>query len=138
MKKTYLYEDNAGGLMYIVKDNTAVAEPANYSGRNAYISDLAMSSVWGDSAPGSLPARLADLAQIGDACNRSVRDILTVSGLTQARFCARFCVPRRTVEDWCSGRRGCPFMTGSCFSSCLACCRARITTSGFLSNSPKI
>ena len=52
-----------------------------------------------------------DAGQIWDACTRSVKDILAEAGLTQAKFCERFCLPRRTVEDWYSGRRSCALST---------------------------
>lgn len=48
-----------------------------------------------------------DAGQIWDACARSCRDILSAAGLTQTRFCDRFCLPRRTVENWCGGQRPC-------------------------------
>ena len=37
----------------------------------------------------------------------TVRDICRAFGLTQAAFAARFDIPLRTVEDWCTIRRTC-------------------------------
>ena len=60
-----------------------------------------------------------DAGQIWDACTRSVKDILADAGLTQAKFCERFCLPRRTVEDWCAGRRACTLSTRLMFQQLL-------------------
>lgn len=60
-----------------------------------------------------------DAGQIWDACSRSVKDILTAAGLTQANFCDRFCLPRRTVEDWCAERRTCSLSTRLMFQQLL-------------------
>ena len=44
---------------------------------------------------------LADaLGNIWDVAHLTVRDIRQHLGLTQAAFAERFCIPRRTVENW--------------------------------------
>ncbi len=37
-----------------------------------------------------------------DAAHRSVRQIKEESGMTQAQLAERFCIPRRTIENWCA------------------------------------
>lgn len=47
------------------------------------------------------------LGSIHDIAHMSFRDILSRSGLTQAGFSMRFCIPLRTVEDWATEKRKC-------------------------------
>lgn len=47
------------------------------------------------------------LSDIHEVAHMSVRDIISRSGLTQAAFSVRFCIPLRTVEDWATGKRKC-------------------------------
>ena len=86
-----------------------VTEAQNYTDRDAYISDLALSSIFGD-LPGDdiPPARLEQLGSIYDAVHRSVKDIAAAAGLSQRKLAERFCIPYRTVENWCGGHRECP------------------------------
>lgn len=79
-----------------------VSEVDNYSDRDAYVSDLALSSIWEDEGAEIPQSRIDTLGQIWDAVKRSPRDILEAAGMTQAGFAERFCIPRRTVESWCS------------------------------------
>ena len=37
----------------------------------------------------------------------TVREICTAAKLTQAALAARFGIPKRTIEDWCTGKRAC-------------------------------
>lgn len=80
-----------------------------YTDPDAYVSDLALSSIWGDAPDADIPAdRLDALRGIYAAVNRPVRQIVAASGLTQAAFAERLCIPLRTVENWCGGLRECP------------------------------
>ena len=89
-----------------------VREVPAYTDIDAYVSDLAMSSIWGDAEASEIPtARIDQLRAIYTAVNRPVRAIVTASGLSQAAFAARYCIPRRTVENWCSGANECPLYT---------------------------
>ena len=88
---------------------TCVAEATNYADRDAYISDLCLSSLWGDPEDVDIPAeRVEMLGQIWDACHRSVKDIAKDAGLSQRKLAERFCISYRTVENWCDGQRSCP------------------------------
>ena len=82
---------------------------ASYTDPDAYASDLALSDIWGDALDADIPAdRLAALRGIYAAVNRPVREIVAATGLSQAAFAERLCIPLRTVEDWCRGLRDCP------------------------------
>lgn len=73
--------------------------------RGGFISDAALSSVWEDAEGADAPAdRLSQLGAIWDVAHASIRDIRAFTGLTQAAFALRFCIPRRTLEGWESGR----------------------------------
>lgn len=89
-----------------------VTEAANYKDIDAYVSDLALSTIW-DGAPDAPipPERLDQLRTIYAAASCTVREIVAAVGMTQAAFAERFCVPRRTVEDWCRGITKCPMYT---------------------------
>ena len=88
-----------------------VREVPAYADIDAYVSDLALSSMWGDEATDIPAARIDQLRAIYAAVNRPVRTIVTASGLSQAAFAERYCIPKRTVENWCSGANECPLYT---------------------------
>lgn len=72
--------------------------------RDAWISDWALSSIWGDD-PDIPQERIDYLGRIYDCAHMDVKSICRSSGLTQAALSGRFCIPKRTVEDWCRGLR---------------------------------
>lgn len=77
--------------------------------RAAYVSDWCLSSIWGDSEDTDIPAtRSEELSKLWDAAHLSVRSIRESTGLTQAAFARRFCLPQRTLENWEGGQRSCP------------------------------
>lgn len=87
-------------------------ECAAYTDPDAYVSDLSLSDIWGDSPEADIPPeRLDQLRTIYTAATRTVREIVSSAGMTQAAFAEHFCIPRRTVEDWCRGVRECPLYT---------------------------
>lgn len=89
-----------------------VSAVANYSDPDAYVSDLALSTIWDDAPEAPIPPdRLDQLRSIYVAANRTVREIVAAAGMTQAAFAEHFCIPRRTVEDWCRGIAKCPLYT---------------------------
>lgn len=84
--------------------STCVAETQNYSDRDAYISDLSLSSMWGDAEDAPVPEqRIADLGQIWDAAHRTFRDIAAAAGTSVRQLAMRYAIPRRTAENWSSG-----------------------------------
>lgn len=97
-----------------------LSEAANYPDRDAYISDLVLSSLWGDEPDADIPtARLDWLGQLYDAAHRSVREIAASAGLSQRKLAERFAIPYRTVENWCSGVRSCPDYVRLMMQECL-------------------
>ena len=82
------------------------AETGAYTDRDAYVSDMALSSVWEDA---EVPAeRLALLGGIWDGAHCTIPELIKMYSLTQTGFAQYFGIPLRTVQDWCGGRRGCP------------------------------
>ena len=79
-----------------------ISEAQNYTDRDSYISDLALSSMWGDHHDAPIPQdRLEKLGSIYDAVHRSVKDIAAAAGLSVRAMAIRFCIPQRTAEGWC-------------------------------------
>lgn len=106
--------------MKISQYNIAVSEVSNYSDVDSYLSDMALSSIWGDSEGSPIPEqRIRDLSKIWEACHRSVKDIAALNGLSQRKLAERFCIPYRTMEDWCRGVRECPLYNRLLMQQCL-------------------
>ena len=71
--------------------------------RERYIAEWSTSSIFypEPESPDIDPDELADtLGNIWDVSHMTTRDIRQHLGLTQAAFAERFCIPRRTVENW--------------------------------------
>lgn len=95
--------------MEIVQYRAAVSEAANYTDRDAYISDLSLSTIWGDPEDADIPAgRIEKLGQIWDAFHRTVKEIAADADMSCRKLAERFCVPYRTMEDWSAGKSTCP------------------------------
>lgn len=89
--------------------NVLWAEALASADRDAFISDAALSSIWGDAPDAAIPDdRLQQLGQLWDAAHLTVKEIRAATGLSQAAFAQRFLIPRRTVENWESGTNTCP------------------------------
>lgn len=85
------------------------AETCAYADRDAYISDMALSSIWGDAEDAEVPAeRLALLGAIWDGAHRTIPELIEKYGMTQTGFAQYFNIPLRTVQNWCGGQRECP------------------------------
>ena len=77
--------------------------------RDAFVSDWSLSSAWGDALDAGSPTDRIDLlACLWDAAHLTIRDIRAHTGLSQAAFSTRYCIPVRTLEDWERGVRSCP------------------------------
>ena len=88
---------------------TIFAEALVSPDRDAFVSDWSLSSAWGDAPGADIPAdRLDMLGQLWDVAHLTIKDIRAHTGLSQAAFATRFCIPRRTVENWESGTSSCP------------------------------
>jgi DNA-binding transcriptional regulator YiaG len=82
------------------------AEVSNYTYEEAFISDLALSSMWGDGEADEVPEeRLQQLHDIWTAAHLNIKDIRTATGLTQAEFATKFLISKRSVENWEGGQR---------------------------------
>ena len=74
--------------------------------KEVFISDYALSSIWGD--PEDITdeelMQIADfIGSVWDAAHRNMRQIVKSTNLSQAKFANLFAIPKRTVEDWCRG-----------------------------------
>ena len=101
-----------------------LSEATNYTDRDAYISDLALSSIWGDDEGAEVPEeRLEWLGQLWDAVHRSVKEIARDAGMSQRKLAERFAVPYRTAEYWCSNKGSCALYVRLMMQECLGLLR---------------
>lgn len=97
-----------------------IAEVPAYADRDSYISDLALSSLWGNAPEADIPQKRIDkLGQVWDAANRSTKEIAAAAGLSHRKLAERFMIPYRTMEDWCRGARECPLYVRLMMQECL-------------------
>ena len=84
----------------------AVSEIVNYTDRDAFTSDVALSITSLEDAGKEIDlVSIADqIGMIWDAWHMSVKELRAVTGLSQAAFGRRFLIPRRTVENWESAK----------------------------------
>lgn len=95
-------------------------EVRNYTDRGAYISDLAMSTMWGDPEDADIPGdRIEKLGRIFDAYNRGVKEIAAAAGMSQRKLAERFGIPYRTMDSWCMGERNLPDYVRMMMQECL-------------------
>lgn len=81
-----------------------VSEAQSDADRDTFVSDWALSSMWGEDA---------DFAHIADQCGKAwdavhkpMVEIRAAMGLSQLQIAERLCVSRRTYENW--EYRDCP------------------------------
>lgn len=104
--------DYYGRLFYF-----CLREALEYEDPDAYVSDVALSSAWEDGDYDGEKEIEIDFERVNwlhtvwEAAHRSIKDILKTAHMTQKAFCECFGIPRRTVENWCSGTNECPFYT---------------------------
>lgn len=60
-----------------------------------------------------------DLENIWNVAHMSVKDICKEAGQTQRQLATRFCIPKRTIEDWCWGVSKCSDYTRLIMAECL-------------------
>lgn len=73
--------------------------------RDAFVSDAALSSLWGKDDADPM-AHVPELEKLWDAAHTGVKAIREFAGMTQAEFAARHLVPLRTLQRWEKGE--CP------------------------------
>lgn len=87
-------------------------EALNYTDINAYISDLALSSIfitdW--ETMQAIPAEelINPLKKIWKVAHMKIKEIRKSTKLSQKEFCAKFLIPIRTMQDWEAEKRKCP------------------------------
>ena len=84
----------------------SAAHESNY--RLEYVADAAQSNIWGNMQEDTLLERIDAVGAIWDVAHTTIRDIRAATGLSQVAFAQRYCIPRRTIEEWEAGRRKCP------------------------------
>lgn len=84
---------------------TMAADPA--TSRDAFISNVNLSA---PDAPGcvDLDAEKARLSHIWDLAHFSMKELISLTGLSQTAFAKGAGIPLRTVQDWCGEKRACP------------------------------
>lgn len=93
--------------MTLAQYNLVLSEIENYSDPDAFVSDLSLSSIWGDAEDEPIPQeRITALAAIWTASHRSVREIASAAGMSMSDLARYFGIPRRTVNAWQNGERG--------------------------------
>lgn len=95
--------------MTIYQYHLALTEIENYTDRDAFVSDLAISSAFPEES--DLAATASELVLIWDAYHMTIRDLRTAAALSRMEFSRRFHIPIRTIENWeCTGAnaRECP------------------------------
>ena len=73
--------------------------------RDAFVSDAALSSLWGEDDADPM-VHVPELEKLWDAAHTGVKAIREFAGMTQAEFAARHLVPLRTLQRWEKGE--CP------------------------------
>ena len=92
--------------MTLKQDKFCIQELPEYTDADAYVADIALSYIWEETLSDDIPAdRVEAIEKIWDAYHKSVKDIAAEAGMTQRKLADRFCIPLRTVEDWCAGKR---------------------------------
>lgn len=95
--------------MTIYQYHIALTEIENYTDRDAFVSDLSLSSAFPEES--DLTETVSELSMIWDAYRMTIRDLRTAAALSRIDFSRRFRIPIRTIENWeCTGpnARECP------------------------------
>lgn len=67
--------------------------------------------VWFDKISNDIDVVVETLGNIHDVAHMEIKEMISSSGLSQAGFATKFCIPKRTIENWCMGIRKCPDYT---------------------------
>lgn len=76
----------------------AYSEAVNYTDKDAYISDVALSSLWGEDAELSETTKLA--AALWEIHDIGIKAIVKHSGMSARAFALAYGIPTRTMENW--------------------------------------
>ena len=106
--------------MTLKQYQACIRELPNYTDPDAYVSDLALSDIWGDGPEDGIPEdRINQLRSIYQAASMTVPEIAKAAGLNITQMSARFAVPYRTMQDWFSGARVCSLASRLMMLECL-------------------
>lgn len=85
---------------------TMAADPATT--REAFLNNVTLSVP--DNAAGciNLDAEKARLSSIWEIAHMSMKELISITGLSQTAFAKGAGIPLRTVQDWCGEKRACP------------------------------
>lgn len=88
--------------------------------RDAYVSDWELSSIWADEPEAEIPQdRIDYLGHLWDVAHMSVREICKTAKLSQVALSQRFCIPYRTVQNWCGDVSKCTNYDRLMMAECL-------------------
>lgn len=73
--------------------------------RDAFISNWSPSSILGDPDDSNVAD---EIGKIWDIAHMTVRDLCSRAGIGQSELSRKFCIPLRTVQNWCGGQNPCP------------------------------
>lgn len=94
--------------MTIVQYHAVMAAMADCADREDFISEAALSTIWGDPLEAEIPAeRIELLGTLWDTAHRSIKEIAAAAGLSNRKLAERFGIPYSTMEDWSAGARKC-------------------------------
>ena len=97
-----------------------IQELPEYTDPDAYVSDIALSDIWGDAQEDSIQEeRINQLRAIYHAASMTVPEIAKAAGLNITQMSARFAVPYRTMQDWFAGARSCSLASRLMMLECL-------------------
>lgn len=81
---------------------TCLDTSRKFDDRNLFVTTMYNSDIW-DTEDVCREGREEWLGQIWDATHRNMKDIIRDMHMSQLKVCRFFGIPRRTLEDWCSG-----------------------------------
>lgn len=106
--------------MTIKQYQFCIRELQSYVDPDAYVSDLALSDIWGDGPEDGIPeGRIQQIQEIYRAASMTVPEIAKSAGLNITQMSARFAVPYRTMQDWFAGARSCSLAIRLMMLECL-------------------
>lgn len=83
-----------------------VDETQSFADVNEYVSEMALSTIWGDPEGGDIPdERIEFLRNLWEVTHMTIKDIIEKTGLSQRSFSERFCIRSRTIQHWVLGDR---------------------------------
>ena len=83
-------------------------EAINSDDRAAFISEWSISSIWGDQDDDGIAKTAGQIGKIWDVAHMTVRDLCNRAGIGQTEMSRKFCIPLRTVQNWCGRQNQCP------------------------------